>query len=146
MAARTTSQRVQDVLLDDYGRRADGTYPNLAPRIRAANLLTSRVATAAAARGVTLSSDELAEIETWLAAHFYAVTDKPYESKTTEGAQAKFVGKTGMHLQSTHYGQTAMDLDWSGTLRAVGSEQRRSVGAFWLGKVPSEQIDYDQRD
>ena len=146
MASRTTSQKVQEVLMGDYGPKPDGADPSLAPFVRAANLLTTRVATEATARGLTLSAAELVEIETWLAAHFYAMSDQPYSEKTTEGASAKFQGKTGMHLQATKYGQTAMDLDWSGTLRAVGSEQRRTAGGFWLGKIPSEQTPYWQRD
>jgi hypothetical protein len=144
--ARTTSAAVKDVLRlgslgGDYD---DANEPSLTPYITAANLIVTRVNTCATARGRTLSAAELAEIETWLAAHFYVQSDQTYASKSTGGASASFHGQTGMYLESSRYGQTAVSLDYSGCLSALGN--RRTAAGYWLGRRPSEQTDYSERD
>lgn len=139
---RTTAAKVQGVLQGDYD--AEGA-PSLTPFIETATSLTDEVATKAAAKGVSLGSARLELIERWLAAHFYAVSDQPFASNVTKGAEAVYQGKTGMGLESRFYGQHAMLLDTSGVLRAMNSPAGRASAA-WLGKAPSEQTDYDQRD
>lgn len=138
---RTTSGAVQAILGKDYD--AD-LSPDLAPFIRGANLLTTRVATCAAAKNWALSTAELAEIEAWIAAHLYTRSDKAYQSNSTDGASASYQGQTGMHMEASYYGQMAMDLDTSGCLTVLS--KRQVAGGFWLGKPPSDQIDYDDRD
>lgn len=140
--SRTTVNAVKAILLADYNVD-DG--PSLQPYIDTANALTSRVAACAADRGLALLNTELELIERWLAAHFYAVSDKPYSSKTTAGASASFQGQTAKYLEFTGYGQMAVTLDPSGCLAAIASGLRRVAGGFWLGKAPSEQIPYEQR-
>lgn len=139
--ARTTDELVKGVLLLDYDSRRT---PSLTPFINAANLVVTRVATCATAKDVTLSSDELEMIERWLAAHMYVQSDQTFASKSTSGASASHHGQTGMGLENSKYGQTAMMLDPSGCLAAI--DKRQSAGAHWLGKPPSEQTAYVDRD
>lgn len=117
---------------------------SISPFIEAATILVDRVATCATARSETLTTDQLHIIETYLAAHFYAHRDPQYQEKQTEKASAVFQGKTGMGLESTYWGQTAMTLDTSGCLASFGRGTRASLN--WLGKAPSDQIDYIDRD
>lgn len=142
--ARTSAAAVKLLLMDDYGPREDGSLPDLAPFIDTASLLVDRVATCATAKGKTLSTTELELVERWLAAHCYAMADQPYSSRSTQGASGSFQGQTGMALDGTKYGQTAQMVDVSGCLAALGKRQAASMA--WLGKVPSEQIDYLDRD
>ena len=142
--ARTTSDLVKGILLDDYGARPDGSQPSLTPFIDSANLIINRVATCSVSRGRTLSTDELEMIERWLAAHLYKQSDQATTSRSNLGASASFQGQTGMYLEGTKYGQHALILDYSGCLKAITS--RQNVDFFWIGKPPSEQIDYRNRD
>lgn len=139
--SRTTSTLVQGVLLLDYD---SARSPSLTPFITAANLLTTRVATCAANAGTTLSSEELEAIETWLAAHYYVQSDQTFASKSTADASATFHGQTGKGLEGSKYGMGALSLDPSGCLASLATSVRAS--ASWLGKPPSEQIHYDDRD
>ena len=97
-----------------------------------------------------LSAKDLRLIETWLAAHFYAIRDQQYQAKTTEGASATFQGQTGMYLDSTQWGQQAITLDITQCLAKINAEAKeggkRTASLEWLGKPPSEQIDYVDRD
>ena len=142
--ARTTSALVQGVLRSaSVGGDYDGST-SLTPYIDAANLVVTRVDTCATASGYTLTSDELEKIETWLAAHMYAMADQPYSSRTTSRASGAFYGQTGMHLDATKYGQTAKMLDPSGCLAALGKGTKGRMK--WLGKAPSGQTEYVDRD
>jgi hypothetical protein len=58
----------------------------------------------------------LTEIETWLAAHFYAVYEPQVEAEGAGPVNAKYRGKTDMGLAATLHGQQAMFLDRSGEL------------------------------
>jgi len=141
--ARTSQGAVQAILLDDYD---SVNSPSLQPFIDTANVIVSRVATCATAKGKTLSSTELELIERWLAAHGYAMVDQPYQSKTTQQASATFQGRTGMGLEATKYGQQALSVDYSGCLKAIASGNRKTAGLTWGGKAESEQLDYDERN
>lgn len=96
-----------------------------------------------------LSANDLMLIETWLAAHFYAIRDQQYSSKKTGDASGVFQGQTGMALDSTFWGQQAMTLDTTGYLSRVNQNSQKGkqiVGVNWLGKPPSSQTDYEDRD
>jgi len=140
--ARTTSANVTAILVTD--KNYDGST-SLAAFIDTATALVDEVVTCAAKRGITLSATLLELIERWLAAHFYAHADPLYTSRSTQGASGSFQGQTGMHLESTQYGQTAMVLDTSRCLAAINKGGSK-IGAVWLGKPRSEQIDYVDRD
>lgn len=135
MAWRTTEPEVRGVV------DSDSTI-SVEPFIKAANALTDHVSSKDTA-GI-LTTALLAEIEKYLAAHFYAIRDPQYQAKRTERASAEFQGKTGMGLDLTHWGQQAKLLDVTGTLAALDKGKR--AGVAWLGLPPSDQTDYMDRD
>lgn len=141
MASRIDVDEVTSILLDDYD--SDG-QPSLQPFINAANLIVTRVNACAVRKGITLTAEELAVMEAWLSAHCYVQSDQAYANKSTGGASAGFQGQFGMRLENSKYGQMALTLDPSGCLSALGSNTKASMK--WLGKPPSQQTDYTQRD
>lgn len=148
MAIRTTSALVAGVLVDSSASaNGQGDYDgttDLTPYILIASRITDRVATCASNKGITLDTEELEVIERWLAAHYYQSSDQALASKSTGGASGSFQGQTGKRLEGTKYGQAALDLDYSGCLNAI--QMRAFAGAKWLGKVPSDQVRYSERD
>lgn len=144
--ARTTIGAVKGILrLASKGGDYDDTNePALTGYIESASAVVSRVNTCASAKGITLSSTELELIERWLSAHAYVMSDQTYAAKATSRASGTFHGETGLNLDATKYGQMAKILDPSGCLVAIASAYR--VGAYWLGKPPSTQLNYDERD
>lgn len=138
---RTTATLVKGVLLDDYGLRADGSEPDLTPFIRVANLMVTQVNSDATDKSVTLSTAQLREIETWLAAHFYTKADPVLANKSQGGASGTFVRS---QKEPEPYKDMAIVLDVSGSLNALLNRQTASV--IWLGKAASDQIPYSQRD
>ena len=144
--ARTTAAAVQLILNDDYGQLEDGSLPSLTPFIDTANAIVSRVATMAVAAGFTLSTAELELIERWLSAHAYVMNDQVAKNRSfAGGVSATYQGEQGMYFEASKYGQMAMALDFSGSLRKI-SRGSTTIGVSWLGKPPSEQIDYADRD
>lgn len=128
--ARTTTDDVEEILEMTPGL-------DVTPYITAANLLITRVNTCATNKGITLTSAELEQMERWMAAHFYTVRDQRYIEKWTEKAK-------GMFDRKNDYAATAKALDPSGCLAAFLSGKR--LVAAWLGKAPSDQTDYEDRD
>ena len=137
--ARTTSIAVQRVLGDHY----DDTHrPALDTFIKTANLLVNQVALQTSPPDTAT----LAEIECYLAAHFYAHADQITQSKNTGGASGAFQGQTAVVLMGSQYGQTAMMLDSTGYLakrsKEVETGQRRVAAVVWLGEDPDDQDPY----
>lgn len=139
MAVRTTAVAVQAILLNQYDTV---DTPSLTAFIDSAAIIIKRVIACHAPS--TLDEEDLEVIERWLAAHLYAHADQLMSSKSTADASASFQGKTGMGLNSTQYGQTAMDLDASGCLRAINNGAVLTMD--WLGTPVSEQTAYGDRD
>lgn len=137
--ARTTSASVEGILLAAY----DGTS-SLTPFIDSATSIVDQVSSCATRRGVSLTTAQLELIERWLAAHLYAMSDQIAESERNLNASVKYQGKTEMNLDSTKYGQTAKMMDHSGCLNALGN--RKVARVIWLGRAPSEQTAYEDRD
>lgn len=136
--------------MQELGPDYDGKR-SLARFIARASALTDRVAACAIEKDHALTDVELEHIESLLAAFFYAISDRPYSSRSTEGASGNFQGQTGMGLQHNSYGQAALVADTSGCLAAIASAAAGGVGratarGFWLGKRPSEQIPWWLRD
>ena len=137
---RTTSDAVSGLLGDDY---AAGR--SLTAFIASAGRLVDRVAACATARGLTLSADDAADLETWLAAHLYQQSDPGYTSKSTVSASGSFKGETGTGLRSTNYGATALALDpTGGCLAAVTAPAR--PGGFYGGVPPADRETYRALD
>ena len=114
------------------------TDPDLSmvPFIRAATLIVDRVITCADDRGFTIADDEAAIIEMYIAAHLYSLRDPQYMSKSTERASASFMARDWL--------AAAKLLDPSGCLESITSQKRARMK--WLGKQPSLQTDYEDRD
>lgn len=141
--ARTTPSQVKAVLGGDYDAEAE---PTLTPYIDWAGALVDDLDEAATTSPTTA---RLTLIETWLAAHAYVMSDQPYEESSQgksmgvfQGSGAKTIGK---YLEASKYGQQAILLDGTGYLINLG-QRRLTVGATWLGKTPSEQINWWDRD
>lgn len=137
MALRTSEALVKGILETDADIR-------LAPFIRMANALTDWLASQDTDSELTASL--LLEIEGLLAAHFYAHRDQLYNSKSTGGASGSFQGQTGMFLQATLYGQTAMVMDVTGKLtkrNLEAAEGKKVASADWLGTY-WEEVTYAQ--
>lgn len=139
---RTDATTVKAILGSNYDTVAN---PDLTYVIRSASVLTDQVAACAVAKGVPLDDPSLLEIETNLAAHFYARQDQLYSSRSTGRASGSFQGQTGMSLNASQYGQTAMLFDPSGCLPAMNKGSVKPARLGWLGKSPQEQTPLDQR-
>jgi hypothetical protein len=119
---RTTPELVQAVLLTNYDAKRS---PDLNVFIMLAGPLVDRVSSCAVRKGVSLTAPELRNMETMLAAHFYAHADPLYKSRTTADASGEFqTGTDGTDLGTTQYGVAAMNLDWSGCLKNLSKQQR----------------------
>jgi hypothetical protein len=134
--ARTTATAVQDILGPNY----DGVS-SLTPFIDAATDIVTWLDSKDT--GNDLSTATLELIERWLSAHFYAQSDPILQSKSTGRSSGVFQGQTAMGLMNTNYGQQALLLDASGNL---GKRGKTKATLSWLGKAPSTQIDFADRD
>ena len=138
MALRATDSDIRDVADLDPAI-------NLLPFMRAASRIVDYIVTQDT--GGLLSTGLLKDIETYVAAHIVVCNrDKQYTSKSTGGASGAFQGQYGMRFESTDPGQTALMLDLTGTLKRLTKPDSGKVQVMWLGKPPSSQIDYVNRD
>lgn len=113
MALRTTAEDVK-IIIDTSLEDTDITG-----YITAANNLINT-----ALSGTTLGSDILAEIERWLTAHMIASTrERMAKKEGAGGAEIEYTGVYGVGLNSTTYGQMAMQLDTTGELSALGGKR-----------------------
>lgn len=118
--ARTTSALVGGIIDLD-------TTVSLDPFIKAASALVDEVE----AKG-KLTAARLKLVETWLAAHFYCMRDPRATSEKAGPVGASYQSKVDLFLATSHYGQQAMVLDTTGTLRALSSG-RKPARLLWLG-------------
>lgn len=92
------------------------TADQVTPFLRTANNLVTGVLT-----GYGVSSEQLADIEAWLAAAFVAATDRQVTQEKMGDASAKYGGQLGMGWEYTSYGQVAIRLDPTGILKGLGN-------------------------
>jgi hypothetical protein len=145
MPERTNADLVKAVLLNDYDAEEN---PDLGAAIAAATILVDDIKDKSLKLAMLISDDRLEIIERWLAAHFYAVSDRPYSSRSTGGGSGSFDGSTDKGLDFTGYGQHARLLDPTGYLASLGGTAsgggegavRPKVGGFWAGRAPSERL------
>lgn len=133
--ARTVSASVVVLLGKDYDTI---NTPSLTGFIDSASAIIDRVVICAAAKGITFSDVELELLERWVAAHLYVQSDATYKSRRTLRAAGEFNKDWDSYLKA------AYGLDPSGCLKSAFTSNR--VSAFWMGKVPSNQIPYVDRD
>lgn len=138
MAIRTNPGAVQGILGRDYDAV---NAPSLLGYIASASIVIDRVYSCSVAKGKTLTTVELEMLERWLAAHFYTKSDPTYSSRSTQGRSGSFIrGRE----EPEPYKDAAIGLDYSGCLGAILN--RKVASGAWLGKPPSEQTDYEDRD
>lgn len=102
---------------------------NLSPFIIAANALVEEIA-------IDSGHDEarLTLIETWLAAHFYAMRDPRVTDERAGPVSASYQNKVDLFLSLSHYGQMAQTLDTSGLLMGLSGQKTRTASVQWAGK------------
>jgi hypothetical protein len=104
----------------------------LAPFIAAANELVTELC-----GSIGYSDVRLEQIETWLAAHFYAIRDPRVSSESAGGVSASYMNSVGLYLTQTPYGQQAMMLDTKGGLASVNrmpeTATKKKTGVFFVG-------------
>lgn len=144
MANRTTDDYVAGILAPghDYDT-IEG--PSLAPFISAANKRVTWIINNAANYGRTaLDSDSAAEVEAWLAAGLYKMSDQQLKGSQAGRSSGQFRGTDGPKFSEQNlYLRTACALDTSMMLAAA--LDGRFAGSSWLGKTVDAQIPYDQR-
>ncbi len=120
--ARTTAVEVRQIM----DQNITITDSNIDAFIIGANALV----TAVFKNDTTITTTLKEEIERWLAAHMIADTVERMLSKAKGGpAEVTYTGKWGKGLDSTPYGQTAMNLDPTGKLRALTTGKIVSIFA-----------------
>lgn len=118
--ARTTSELVGGIIeVDDS--------ISLEPFIATATSLVDRIATPS-----ELSASDLELVERWLSAHFYAMRDPRPTSEKAGPVAEDYQSAVALGLNASHYGQQAMLLDTSGTLRRL-SRGISKAKVTWLG-------------
>jgi hypothetical protein len=90
---------------------------------------------------MTLGTANYEMMERCCAAYYYTLYDPLYGNRSTEGASGSFVEES---LDKNRYKAMAIQQDPTGVLNALLN--RNFAGSSWLGKPPSEQINYVDRD
>lgn len=135
---RTTIDMVKKVLRageveSDYDNSTD-----LTPFIEAASSLVDSGVPFAADKGMPWSATLQEILERWAAAHYYSKSDPLTTQRSTAKASGTFAGKPGMGGE--RYKEALIAMDPSGVMHAL--LDRLTAGVNWLGKNPSDQIDY----
>lgn len=130
--ARTNDSLVEGII------EVDSTI-SLTPFITIANLMVDQCCTDL---DENYSADQLEQIETWLAAHFYTVRDMRAERERAGTVEEKFQSKVDLGFNSSHYGQMAMRIDFHGGLAALDKQTLngivKTVGINYLGTTKEE--------
>jgi hypothetical protein len=142
--ARTDATLVKAVLAPggDYSLKRNHS---LAPFISVANGMITRLVAKAAEDALTFTTQELIDLETWVAAWAYKCSDQQYASNNTDKAGASYRGQHGKGLEANLYGQMALVMDHTGLLAALASGEN-SASLDWGGKHTQDQDDYDDRN
>lgn len=111
--ARTTASAVTTVFDTDL------TTAQVNAWIEIANELVDDIAAADS----SIDSTRLTQIEKLLACHFAAAQDPRLADYRVGDAAGTYQGDTGMHINSTTYGQQASMLDPTGTLADQGKRK-----------------------
>lgn len=107
--ARVTSEEVKEIL--------ETTETVFTTWINTANVQVNFLLSTP---GLVTNSDLLEQIELYLAAHYFRIKELQEQRSKTGDSEGTFFGKAGMGLDFTPYGQQAIGLDPSGTLRDLG--------------------------
>jgi hypothetical protein len=128
---RTNEAKIRKIIEVDSTEYPEG---DLQPFIDAASSLVDEKC----ASVLSYTEERLTMIETWLAAHFFAVGSTRAQSESAGPVSQSKQTSLGLNLQVTHWGQQAMLLDTEGGLANLNvktQEGRKSkAGIFWAGK------------
>lgn len=110
MANRVTDSDVQDLL----------SIPTavVASNITTAHAVVERYIVPDAATDGS-DDDILVQVELYLSAHFYCITNPQMSSKSIAGVSGSFLVQGGKGLEQTTFGQQALALDPTGNLKAI---------------------------
>ena len=122
MAIRTTEAAVSGIIEVD-------SDISLTPFIETGSNLTDRVAAASSPPSATT----LELIERYLSAHCYTLRAPRPVSERAGSVGETVQSRVDLGLKTSHYGQMAITLDTTGTLKAI-SEGTRSASVTWVGK------------
>ena len=103
------------------------TVPEIDEFIALANLIVERNLVASK---LDYEDDELVKIELYLSCHFCALKEPRTAAEKVDVISTTVQGKTGMNLDSTFYGQTAMMVDRFGLLKKLGEKRLATVLAI----------------
>ena len=92
---------------------------------------------------LTLSSALLIEIERWLSAHYASAYDQRISYQSIGDSKFKFQGDYKTSFLSTDYGQRAVDLDSTGTLRDMASGALTTYIGIFEVDYPTTYADVD---
>ena len=91
---------------------------------------------------VDFTAATLELIERWLSAHFYTVRDMRAFQEQAGSVRQELQSAVNLGFDTSHYGQMAMRLDWSGALGALNEQIKKGVGGSpgitWLGTEETE--------
>lgn len=128
MAVRVTTSEVKAVASDDIPT----SVSDLSVFIAVANRMVNSIITAS-----TMDETDKTDVELYLAAHFAVLKYKFATAEKADVVSQSVQHKEDKGLDLTHYGQTAMQLDYSGAL-AKHNETIKKGGTntptvSWLG-------------
>lgn len=138
--ARTTPELVAEIIEVDVDPDAG---IDLATRLNPFIGYASELVTEVCAPVTRYSETRLRDIETWLAAHFYAVFDPQFMATTVGDVRTQYESKVDLGLDVTRYGQQAKRLDTEGGLAALDERMKsaseggalpRKAKVVWLGR------------
>lgn len=130
MAVRTSEEDVEAIVEVDPAI-------SVSRFILIASRIVDRVETCGIEKEEPYTAGELLDMETLVAAHLYTVRDQRYTSKSTLRASGSF--------EVLSYLDQAKLLDHAGCLEQILTG-RPSARMVWLGRPPSAQTDYADRD
>ena len=136
MAVRTTESAVGAII--DVDADID-----LEPFIETANVLVTKHCV-----DTSFTAAELELIERWLSAHIYTVRDMIAMNERVGSVSAEYQSKVDLGFDSSHYGQMAMRLDWSGALAKLNEQIKkgRETGGPTITWGGTEEVDIDTDD
>ena len=125
MGRRTTSRLVKQILDADFDSSV-----NLEAFIDTASVLVDKIEASPVVGTVTEQHLEL--IERWLTAHYVELIYRTTKTSESIGAASRSwqTPQVSRGVEGTIYGQQAMNLDTTGTLKSITGDPVRCV---WLG-------------
>lgn len=139
MAIRSNCDLVKNAL---QGVARDGV--DFSQFVADASVIVDLIETNASDASITMSDALLINIETYLAAHLYALAYPQGHEKEAGRSRVKYGGKHDLGFDYTRWGQMAKRWDISGTLQNM-DEGLVFIGIDWLGTEDADIRDAGQQ-